>query len=171
MIIHSGALMKRSRREAMDTALRSLKAVIQACDDGGFGHISLCPETMGKINQLGDLDEVLELCTVDERLVPCVDFGHLYARSLGALDGAEAMEAMLDRMKAVLGVPGQGCSTAIFPTLNLLPTAGRSATVPLQTTGAMARTGALWPPLWPEGAGARPLSAKAPVLRRRTRWR
>ena len=103
VIIHSGALMKRTRREAMDTALRSLKAVIQACDDGGFGHISLCPETMGKINQLGDLDEVLELCTVDERLVPCVDFGHLYARSLGALDGAEAMDAMLDRMKAVLG--------------------------------------------------------------------
>ena len=44
---------------------------------------ALCPETMGKINQLGDLDEVLELCTVDERLVPCVDFGHLYARYSG----------------------------------------------------------------------------------------
>ena len=58
---------------------------------------------MGKINQLGDLDEVLELCTVDKRLLPCVDFGHLYARSLGADDGAEAMERMLDRMEEVLG--------------------------------------------------------------------
>ena len=87
VVIHSGALMKRTRREALDIALRSLKAVIAAFDDAGYGHIALCPETMGKINQLGDLDEVLELCTLDERLVPCVDFGHLYARSLGELEG------------------------------------------------------------------------------------
>ena len=103
VVIHSGALMKRSRREALDTALRSLKEVIAACDGAGFGHITLCPETMGKINQLGDLDEVLELCGVDERLLPCVDFGHLYARSLGADDGPETVERMLDRMEEVLG--------------------------------------------------------------------
>ena len=103
VIIHSGALMKRTRREAQEIALRSIKEVVRACDDAGFGHITLCPETMGKINQLGDLDEVLELCTVDERLIPCVDFGHLYARSLGVDDGAEAYCRMLDRMKEVLG--------------------------------------------------------------------
>ena len=103
VVIHSGALMKRTRREALDIALRSLKAVIAACDDAGYGHIALCPETMGKINQLGDLTEVLELCQVDERLVPCVDFGHLYARSLGALDGADACKAMLDEMADALG--------------------------------------------------------------------
>ena len=103
VIIHSGALMKRSRREALDIAKRSLREVIAACDGAGFGHITLCPETMGKINQLGDLDEVLELCTLDERLVPCIDFGHLYARSLGADDGQEACVRMLDRVEEVLG--------------------------------------------------------------------
>lgn len=103
VVIHSGALMKRTRREAQDIALKSLKEVIAACDDQGFGHIALCPETMGKINQLGDLDEVLELCTLDQRLIPCIDFGHLYARSLGALDGHEACVRMLDRVEEVLG--------------------------------------------------------------------
>ena len=108
VVIHSGALMKRTRREALDTALRSLKEVIAACDGAGFSHITLCPETMGKLGQLGNLDEVLELCTVDGRLLPCVDFGHLYARSLGADDGADAMERMLDRMEEVLG-PDRAC--------------------------------------------------------------
>ena len=103
VVIHSGALMKRTRRQAQETALKSLKEVIAACDGQGFGHIALCPETMGKINQLGDLDEVLELCTLDSRLVPCIDFGHLYARSLGALDGHEACVRMLDRVEEVLG--------------------------------------------------------------------
>ena len=40
-------------------------------------HIALCPETMGKINQLGSLEEVMTLCRVDERILPTIDFGHL----------------------------------------------------------------------------------------------
>lgn len=103
VVIHSGALMGRTRRQAMEIALPALSAVLAACDDTGFGHIALCPETMGKINQLGDLDEVLELCGLDERLIPCVDFGHLYARSLGREDGEEAMARILDKMSAALG--------------------------------------------------------------------
>ena len=103
VVIHSGALMKRTRREALDIALRSMEQVVAACDAAGYGHITLCPETMGKINQLGDLDEVLELCQVDGRLLPTVDFGHLYARSLGADEGEEATERMLDRMEERLG--------------------------------------------------------------------
>ena len=103
VVIHSGALMKRTRREALDIARKSLAQVVAVCDSLGFGHIALCPETMGKINQLGDLDEVLQLCTLDERLVPCIDFGHLYARSLGADDGLEACVRMLDRVGEVLG--------------------------------------------------------------------
>ena len=103
VVIHSGALMKRTRREAQDIALNSLKEIVAAVDGEGFGHITLCPETMGKINQLGALDEVLELCTLDKRLTPCIDFGHLYARTLGELEGHEACVRMLDRVVEVLG--------------------------------------------------------------------
>ena len=103
VVIHSGALMKRTRREAQDIALKSLREIVSAVDGEGLGHITLCPETMGKINQLGDLDEVLELCTLDGRLTPCIDFGHLYAHSLGELEGYEATVRMLDRVEAQLG--------------------------------------------------------------------
>lgn len=128
VIIHSGALMKRTRREAEDIALRSLKEILRICDDAGYGHIHLCPETMGKINQLGDLDEVLELCTIDERLIPCVDFGHLYARTLGELNGEEACERMLNRMKEILGEERPPASTATFQKLNSRPMGERSVT-------------------------------------------
>lgn len=103
VIIHSGALMKRTRQAALDTALDSLRRVLEACDAAGFGDIALCPETMGKINQLGNLDEVLALCSVDRRLIPCVDFGHLYARTLGELEGRTAMEQILDKLEKALG--------------------------------------------------------------------
>lgn len=124
VVIHSGALMKRTRREALEIAKASLRHVMRVCDDQGFGHITLCPETMGKINQLGDLEEVLELCTLDERLVPCVDFGHLYARSLGADEGAEACARMLERMAQVLGEERASRFHSHFSRIEFTPNGG-----------------------------------------------
>ena len=144
VIIHSGALMKRSRREALDIAMRSLKHVISACDDMGYGHIALCPETMGKINQLGDLDEVLELCTLDARLVPCVDFGHLYARSLGADNGREAMERILDRMEQVLGAARASRFHSHFSHIEFTPNGGEKCHRTFEESGGY---GPDWTPL------------------------
>ena len=103
IVIHTGALMKRTRREALDIAIASMAEILKTWEGEGFSHIALCPETMGKIGQLGDLGEVMELCQLDERLIPCVDFGHLYARTLGELTGPEACKAMLDEMEKALG--------------------------------------------------------------------
>ena len=126
VVIHSGALMKRSRGEALNIARRSLREVITACDDQGFGSIALCPETMGKINQLGDLDEVLELCTLDKRLIPCIDWGHLYARSLGADDGQEAFSRMLDRVEEVLGTERAAQFHSHFSHIQFTPGGGET---------------------------------------------
>ena len=124
VVIHSGALMKRTRQQALDIARESLKQVIAACDQAGFGHIALCPETMGKINQLGNLDEVLELCTLDDRLVPCIDFGHLYARSLGADNGPEACARMLNRVEEVLGEERASTFHSHFSHIQFTPNGG-----------------------------------------------
>ena len=124
VVIHSGALMKRTREEAMAIALPFLKEIVAVCQDQGFGHITLCPETMGKINQLGDLDEVLRLCQVHESLIPCVDFGHLYARSLGADQGAEAVERMLSRMEAELGADRASRFHSHFSHIEFTPNGG-----------------------------------------------
>ncbi len=122
--VHPGALMKRTRREAQDIALKSMVEVLKAVDGEGYGHISLCPETMGKINQLGDLNEVLELCTLDARLIPCVDFGHLYARSLGADEGREACVKMLDRMAEILGEERASRFHSHFSMIEFTPNGG-----------------------------------------------
>ena len=144
VVIHSGALMKRTRREALDTALASLKQVIRACDEAGFGHLTLCPETMGKINQLGDLDEVLELCRVDARLIPCVDFGHLYARTLGELDGAAAMEGILDKLERALGEERASRFHSHFSHIQFTPNGGEKCHRTFADDGGY---GPAWEPL------------------------
>ncbi len=65
---------------------------------------SICLETMGKVGQLGDLTEVLALCALADNLIPCIDFGHLYARTHGKLDGTEAFAGLLDEMERALGL-------------------------------------------------------------------
>lgn len=103
IVVHSGSVAGRTRTEAMAEARKTLRCVLKAMDESGYSDMVLCPETMGKINQLGDLEEVLELCSLDERLIPCIDFGHLYARSLGEIEGYEKTAAIFDTMEHALG--------------------------------------------------------------------
>ena len=65
--------------------------------------VTLCPVTMGKLGQIGDVDEILQICRVDERLIPCVDFGHLYARRLGQFGDRESYETVLNALETALG--------------------------------------------------------------------
>ena len=124
VVVHTGAIQKRTRQAALATARQCFRTLRHRCDEEGYQDILLCPETMGKINQLGDLDEVLELCTLDERLVPCVDFGHLYARSLGELEGTAACASMLDRIEAVLGAERAGAFHSHFSKIQFTPNGG-----------------------------------------------
>ncbi len=82
IVIHSGSAAKISREEAMRLSCDTLYKVIEAVGDTP---IKLGIETMGKVNQLGTLDEVIEQCRVDSHYVPVVDFGHMNAREIGGL--------------------------------------------------------------------------------------
>lgn len=82
IVVHSGSAAKITRDEAMRLAGDTLVRTLSEVDTYG---IKIGLETMGKINQLGTLDEVLELCRIDSAFVPVVDFGHLNARDLGGV--------------------------------------------------------------------------------------
>ena len=55
------------------------------------------------LKQLGNLDEVLIMCGVDERFIPCIDFGHLNARTHGGLETYEDFETVLNSIENALG--------------------------------------------------------------------
>ena len=103
IVFHPGSCGKQSREAALEKALDTMRRAVEALDAAGFADMTLCPETMGKIGQLGTLDEVLALCGVDERITPCIDFGHLNARTLGGIQSKADYAAILDRMGEALG--------------------------------------------------------------------
>ncbi|MCL1881944.1 MAG: TIM barrel protein [Oscillospiraceae bacterium] len=102
IVVHSGSCAKISREVALGYSLKTLKKARAILDEEGLSQIMICPETMGKVNQLGTLEEVIELCSFDERMLPCIDFGHLNARTFGGLKGrgdyATIFEAIQDKL-------------------------------------------------------------------------
>ena len=102
IIFHSGSCGKITREEALGKAMNTMGLMMEAMDANGFDHMTPCPETMGKVNQLGSLDEVLALCTVDKRILPCIDFGHLNARDGGVIKGKDDYLRIIDRIAETL---------------------------------------------------------------------
>ena len=101
IVIHAGSAAKISREEAMalasDTLLRNLEV-------NGDTDIRMGIETMGKINQLGTLDEVIELCKLSPKYHPVVDFGHLNARHLGShFPDCDSYRKVFDKIACGLG--------------------------------------------------------------------
>ena len=82
IVVHTGSAAKITRDEAMRLAADTLVKTLNSVDTYG---IKIGLETMGKVNQLGTLDEVLELCRIDSTLVPVIDFGHMNARECGGV--------------------------------------------------------------------------------------
>ncbi len=85
IVVHAGSLLGLDREFAVKSSCKLLKEAYIKADELGLHDITICPETMGKLNQLGDSKEIIQMCKVDERLIPTIDFGHLYCRSLGKI--------------------------------------------------------------------------------------
>lgn len=103
VVVHSGSTAETDRPRALKNARNGILSALSQMDQEGLGDITLCLETMGKVKSLGALDEVTALCAADERLLPCVDFGHLYARSQGQLVTTEQFTAVFDALDNALG--------------------------------------------------------------------
>ena len=82
IVVHCGSCAKITREEAMRLSADTLEKTLATV---GYPNVIIGIETMGKKNQLGTLSEVIELCKMDARLRPVVDFGHLNARDCGGV--------------------------------------------------------------------------------------
>lgn len=104
IVFHIGGPGKGAdRRQAMERAKRLFAKVLEQAESQGLTETQLLAETMGKQNQLGSLDEVLELCKLDRRVRPAVDFGHLHAVTGGLYTTSAEFAAVFDKIGDVLG--------------------------------------------------------------------
>ena len=97
-VFHPGSENGMPRGEAFLRTLKGVELMAQAKAEHGFDSLIVCPETMGKIAQIGTVDEIIELCKIDKTIYPCIDFGHINAREGGILKTKDDYKRILDKL-------------------------------------------------------------------------
>lgn len=104
IVVHTGGVGKRSRDAAMENSRENVRMILGRKDAAGYDDVTICLETMGKVNVIGTAEEIMELVALDDRLLPCIDFGHLNARTHGGMNSREDVKALFDLMENTIGM-------------------------------------------------------------------
>ncbi|MDY3619432.1 TIM barrel protein [Agathobaculum sp.] len=103
MVVHCGGQGKLTRERAMKNSHENVRNILRALEEERLTGCTVCLETMGKRSVLGSAEEVCELVAADDRLLPCIDFGHLNARTGGGMNSRAAYAALFDLMENTIG--------------------------------------------------------------------
>lgn len=76
-VVHLGSQMKMERAEAISNIKKNLSEFLAKKRDSEYADLILCPEAMGRYSQIGTFSEIYDICTLDECLIPTLDFGHI----------------------------------------------------------------------------------------------
>lgn len=103
LVFHPAAQGKATREQAVALTCERLKTLRDYVYLNGFEDLYFCPETMGKLAQIGTLEEVVEFCKIDKIYLPAIDFGHINAREQGSLQTMQDYKLRLEYMIDELG--------------------------------------------------------------------
>ncbi len=95
-VFHPGSPLSRTREEAWVDLERNVARLAEILHEQGLDDMRVCPETMGKLNQMGTVEDIAKLCALDKVFTPCVDFGHVNAREQGSLKTADDFKRVID---------------------------------------------------------------------------
>jgi len=103
VVFHPAAQGKATREEAVALCEERMKILRDLVYENGLQDMIFCPETMGKLAQIGTVEEITRFCKIDPIFVPCIDFGHINAREQGSLKTVEDYKGRLQYMIDELG--------------------------------------------------------------------
>ncbi|MBP5209515.1 MAG: TIM barrel protein [Clostridia bacterium] len=102
VVVHPATQGKLERKEAVDIAKRNLTLLANEVEAFNGQNMKVCLETMGKLAQIGDAEETADFCAIAPFFYPCIDFGHLNARTFGSLkttdDYLRVFDAFLNKL-------------------------------------------------------------------------
>lgn len=104
IVFHPASVGKMSRKDAVALTQKRMETLAKLIVENKMDDCIFCPETMGKINQIGDVEEVAEFCKTADFFVPTIDFGHINARTYGSLKTDEDFEQIVLHLINTLGL-------------------------------------------------------------------
>jgi deoxyribonuclease IV len=100
VVFHPGFLLGRTREAALDSVVEQLGELRERLE-GKDRAVPFGVEVMGRVRDLGSIDDVLEIARRTGWVRPVLDFAHMHATSDGAFTGAEPFVAALEAVDEV----------------------------------------------------------------------
>src|SRR6266536_5647475 len=106
VVFHPGFLLGRTREDAIDSVVEQLRELRERLEEKDRA-VPFGVEVMGRVRDLGTVDDVLEISRRTAWVRPVLDFAHMHATSDGALTSVEPFAQALEAADAILepGVP------------------------------------------------------------------
>lgn len=104
IVFHASTVGRMTRSDAVELTKKRLRILAGLIKENKMDDCLFCPETMGRINQIGDTEEIVEFCKIADFFIPTIDFGHLNARTYGALKTAEDYDKIICSVINQLGM-------------------------------------------------------------------
>ena len=101
VVFHPGFLLGRSREDALDSVVEQLGTLRARLEEKGRA-VPFGVEVMGRVRDLGSLDDVLAIATRVPWVRPVLDFAHMHATSDGAYLESGLFAEALTRTDAAL---------------------------------------------------------------------
>jgi len=99
---HAGFYQKQDPENVYEKIREGIKIIVKDVKDVD-DKIWIRPEISGKASQFGDLKEVIKLSQEIEQVMPCIDFSHLFAKSIGKNNTLEEFKKILEDIEKGLG--------------------------------------------------------------------
>ncbi len=101
VVFHPGFLLGRTRDDAIDSVVEQL-AELRERLEGKDRAVPFGIEVMGRVRELGSLDDVCEIASRLDWVRPVIDFAHMHATSDGGFTTVEPFAAALEQADAVI---------------------------------------------------------------------
>lgn len=99
---HAAFYMGKDKQTVYNQVKTQTKRIIDILEQEKI-KVWIRPETTGKATQWGDLEEIINLSKEFEQVLPCVDFSHLHARSVGKYNTYDEFSKILEQIGTNLG--------------------------------------------------------------------
>ncbi len=102
---HAGFYQKQDPKKVYENIKKGIKEIVKKTKEFDK-NIWIRPEISGKSSQFGNLKEILNLSQEIDQVMPCIDFSHLYARTVGKYNTKEEFNGILEDVEKALGKQG-----------------------------------------------------------------
>src|SRR3954452_25200137 len=101
VVFHPGFLLGRTREDAIDSVVEQLGELRERLEKKDRG-VPFGIEVMGRVRELGSLDDVVEIARRLDWVRPVIDFAHMHATSDGAFTSVEPFVEALEAADEVI---------------------------------------------------------------------